>query len=172
MGRASRQAGPLARRALIACLATPTAALDTLWQAPAARAELKVADSAEAKPTERRDTHAAATTTLRCSGSDPLDRACLAHDLYYDTQTRTFLFYGSAIVRDVDEDAAPADAENFRQATCAPEYVGCTGLRCVHMPAGVEKHPWPPLAAAALFAMLSRACRVPELSASPKASAL
>lgn len=59
-------------------------------------------------------------STMRCAGSQRVDRACLLHDLFYDTRRRTFTYYGTAIVNDTG--AAPVDAgvRTFADATCGP----------------------------------------------------
>ena len=59
------------------------------------------------------------SSTMRCVGQEPIDRACLMRDLYYDVQSRIFTWYGTAIILDQGQSPVSANADNFARATCA-----------------------------------------------------
>ena len=58
------------------------------------------------------------SSTMRCAGFKPVERACLVHDLYYDTLNSTFTYYGTKIVADAGSAPVKASAHTFSAATC------------------------------------------------------
>lgn len=91
----------------VALLATPMCTAIQLWTAP-----IKLHAEAQHNPYQGMD--------MRCVGEDAVHRACLMRDLYYDTATKTFLFFGRNIEPDfVDEDDEELK-RRFDELTCAP----------------------------------------------------
>ena len=71
--------------------------------------------------------------TMQCVGTQALDRACLLQDLYYDTQERTFTYYGKTIANDTQKGGTvKADTDTFDSATYAPARGTCVCHATVH----------------------------------------
>jgi len=102
---------------LLVRLSVAAAAEDAVWRGPRREAD----NARRMTPVDARKAGVQALDedeVMRCIGSKPVDRACLLHDLYYDTKRRTFFWHGDTIIKHRGAAMAQASAATFAAATC------------------------------------------------------
>lgn len=72
---------------------------------------------------EERTSDVTGRNTMRCIGETDYERGCLVHDLYYDTRTGSFTWFGTSIVASQGATPVRAGARAFAAATCAPPHI-------------------------------------------------